>query len=157
MQRRVVEHLGASARCGRAPDPLFVEEAMVRLLSRAARASTSGLPARGARVRDDHRALADACRARLAERLDEPLPLTALARSLGVSPYHLARVFRRECGATLHATRNSLRLRTALERVSAGDDLARVAVDLGFASHSHFTALFRRAFGVTPSRFRAGS
>jgi AraC-like DNA-binding protein len=55
---------------------------------------------------------------------------------------------------TLHAYVHELRLRTALERVADGEDLTRVALDLGYASHSHFTSLFRRAFGVTPSDFR---
>jgi AraC family transcriptional regulator len=33
-------------------------------------------------------------------------------------------------------------------------DLAALALDLGFASHSHFSDAFRRAFGVAPSECR---
>jgi AraC-like DNA-binding protein len=33
-------------------------------------------------------------------------------------------------------------------------DLTALAFDLGFSSHSHFSAAFRRAFGCTPSAFR---
>ena len=128
---------------------------MVRLLGRAADAATAGSPDRPASIRGDHRALCDACRAHLAAHLGAPLSLTRLARDLGVSPFHLARVFRRETGTTVHATRHALRLRTSLERITAGDDLARVAVELGYASHSHFTARFRRTFGATPSSVRA--
>ena len=36
------------------------------------------------------------------------------------------------------------------------DDLTELAMDLGFSSHSHFSARFRRAFGLTPSEFRRG-
>jgi AraC-like DNA-binding protein len=32
--------------------------------------------------------------------------------------------------------------------------LTRLALDLGYSSHSHFTASFRRAFGLTPSAAR---
>lgn len=32
--------------------------------------------------------------------------------------------------------------------------LSTIAHELGFASHSHFTAAFRRMVGVTPTRFR---
>jgi AraC-like DNA-binding protein len=35
------------------------------------------------------------------------------------------------------------------------DDLAQLALDLGFSSHSHFTTAFRHRFGETPAHFRA--
>ena len=37
------------------------------------------------------------------------------------------------------------------------DDLTALALDTGFSSHSHFTAVFRRTFGSTPSAFRQAS
>jgi AraC-like DNA-binding protein len=48
--------------------------------------------------------------------------------------------------------RQALRLRTALERLplSAGE-LTTLALELGFSSHSHFTASFTREYGVPPS------
>ncbi|NOT06869.1 MAG: helix-turn-helix transcriptional regulator, partial [Gemmatimonadales bacterium] len=78
-----------------------------------------------------------------------------LARRLGVSPYHLCRVFREATGTTLHAYRLDLRLRAALEQLDLpGAPLSRLAHELGFSSHSHFTATLRRRFGTTPSAFR---
>jgi AraC-like DNA-binding protein len=77
-----------------------------------------------------------------------------IAARVGTSPFHLARVFRRDAGQTIHAYVHQLRLRTALARVMDREDLSRVAADLGYASHSHFTALFRRAFGVPPTAAR---
>jgi AraC-like DNA-binding protein len=50
-----------------------------------------------------------------------------------------------------------LRIRRALALLPHTDDLARLALDLGFASHSHFTAAFRAATGVTPSAYRKTS
>jgi AraC-like DNA-binding protein len=48
-----------------------------------------------------------------------------------------------------------LRLHTSLERVAEPrSDLTVIALDFGFASHSHFTAAFRRTFGLTPSALR---
>ena len=85
-------------------------------------------------------------------------PLEELARTLGVSVFHLCRVFRANVGATLHGYRNALRLRGALERLADGvSDLSALALELGFSSHSHFTSAFRREFGVVPSAFRAGA
>jgi AraC-like DNA-binding protein len=34
------------------------------------------------------------------------------------------------------------------------DDLTRLSLDLGFSSHSHFTAAFRQAYGRTPAEFQ---
>jgi AraC-like DNA-binding protein len=47
-------------------------------------------------------------------------------------------------------------LRTALDRLADDDaDLATIANDLGFASHSHFDGRFKRTFGQSPSTVRA--
>ena len=83
------------------------------------------------------------------------LTVRALAAAVGASPYHLCRVFRRVTGSTLHHHLLELRTRVALERVADAGSLSRLASQLGFASHSHFTAEFRRRFGRTPSRLRA--
>jgi AraC-like DNA-binding protein len=50
------------------------------------------------------------------------------------------------------------RLRAALaaDRLRAGDaDLTRLALDLGFSDHSHFTHAFRDEWGLSPSALRA--
>ena len=65
------------------------------------------------------------------------------------------RLFHRQPGTTLHAYRNQLRLRAALEPLTnPGVDLLATALDLGYSSHSHFTETFRRSFGITPSAVR---
>jgi AraC family transcriptional regulator len=47
------------------------------------------------------------------------------------------------------------RLAQSLDAVlDCGDDLTAVALDGGFASHSHFTARFRSFFGCTPVALR---
>lgn len=84
-----------------------------------------------------------------------PMPLPALARLLGVSPFHLCRCFRGSTGTTLHAWEEGLRLRRAARHLEgAPADLSALALDAGFSSHAHFTTRFRRAFGVTPSAWR---
>ena len=92
----------------------------------------------------------------LTSRFAERLTVEDLSRSMHVSPYHLTRVFRRHTGTGLHEYLNQLRLRAALERIRDGqDDLASLAIEVGFSSHSHLSANFRRAFGCPPSRDRA--
>ena len=81
--------------------------------------------------------------------------LTALAAIAGASAYHLARVFREEVGTTLHDYLTRARLASALERVLDADaDLGAIALDSGFASHSHFSARFRSLFGLAPRELR---
>ena len=93
----------------------------------------------------------------LAERWMEAEPLAAIAAALGCSPYHLCRVFRAVTGTSLQAHREQLRLRRALLEIPRRrGDLAALALELGYSSHSHFTAAFRRAVGVPPSRWREG-
>lgn len=58
-------------------------------------------------------------------------------------------------GTTIHDYLRRQRLRAALEPLAeTSTDLARLALDLGFSSHSHFTGAFRREFGRTPSPAR---
>ncbi|HEX2453161.1 MAG TPA: AraC family transcriptional regulator [Vicinamibacterales bacterium] len=86
--------------------------------------------------------------------LAAPLRLRDVARAVGASPAYLTDVFRRVEGVPLHQYVIQLRLSRALVELPHASDLTRLAFDLGFSSHSHFAAAFRRAFGCTPSAFR---
>jgi AraC-like DNA-binding protein len=81
--------------------------------------------------------------------------LAALAELAGLTPFHLAHVFRREVAESVYRYVLRARLARALEAVLGGDGgLTRIAFDTGFSSHSHFTARFRALFGVTPQELR---
>ena len=102
-----------------------------------------------------HREQAERTCLLLAERFAENLGLEEIAHAVHSSAFHLARVFRRETGLAIHQYRHRLRLRHALEcLVEKQTDLTALALNLGFASHSHFSEVFRRAFGVAPSECR---
>lgn len=78
-----------------------------------------------------------------------------IADVLGVSVFHLCRVFRRRTGDTVLGFARRVRLEAALDRLrDPGCDLASLAAELGFSSHSHFSAAFRRRFGASPSALR---
>jgi AraC family transcriptional regulator len=101
------------------------------------------------------RALVEGAQAELARTVANPTDVSELARRLDTSPYHLCRVFRQGTGLTLHAYRLDLRVRTAMEYLSdARTDISRVALELGFSSHSHFTSAFRARVGMTPADCR---
>ena len=145
-QRMVYLH----ARHG-SPDALFVEETMLAVLRRLMELAY-GQPAGSTERRAD---LVEHAREVIAAHFTSPLTLTALARATGASVFHLCHVFRERTGVTIHAYRNELRLRTALERAADPSmDLSALALDLGFSTHSHFTSAFKRLYGATPSDLR---
>jgi transcriptional regulator GlxA family with amidase domain len=80
-----------------------------------------------------------------------------LASLACVSPGHLAHVFRAEMGMSVYNFVLRSRLARALDAVLDSDaGLTSIALDWGFASHSHFTAKFRALFGRTPQQLRCG-
>jgi AraC-like DNA-binding protein len=89
-------------------------------------------------------------------RFDRDVTLGELAEVAGLSPFHLARVFRAEVGLPPHAYLESVRVREAQRLIRGGQTLVEVAHGVGFADQSHFTHRFRRLVGVTPGRFAAG-
>jgi AraC-like DNA-binding protein len=140
-------------------DKLAVDMAALGLLAALMRHAYRSRGIQGPRRRDTtceaHRDQAERTKLFLALRLSEDLALDDVARAVHCSAFHLARLFRRETGLTIHQYRNRLRLRAALERLVHGErDLTALALELGFSSHGHFGAVFRRGFGVTPSACR---
>ncbi len=140
------------------PDLLYVEEKMLAILQAAIhiryqrkRPSSPKSPA----TQKNHRELVAGAKTLLATRFAESLTLEMLAQALYASPYHLCRVFRQQTGQTIHSYLNQIRLRASLEPVAAhATSLTELSLALGFANHSHFSAAFRRAFGVSPSQLR---
>lgn len=135
------------------PDAFEVESTVLSLLDEV----LGGLDERGGRtpaMRARQLRLVEDTRALIALRYADALSLRDLADDVGVSAYHLCRVFRAHTGQSLHRHRDQLRLRAALNRLERDEDLTTIALDVGYSSHSHFTSAFRRAFGVAPSAVR---
>jgi AraC-like DNA-binding protein len=143
-----------------AAEPFEVEEKVLTLLG-AVVSLTAGhgferqaLPATGAAR--EHAELVEGVILVLGDRFRERLQLETLARAVYSSPYHLCRIFKKKTGLTIHQYLQRLRLAASLEQLAERphDPLARIALDLGFSSHNHFTVVFRDKFGLAPSEFR---
>ena len=80
--------------------------------------------------------------------------LAEIAADVGVSPVYLTQVFQQFEGLPLYRYQLHLRLARALDLLGDYDDLTRLALDLGFSSHSHFSAAFKQAYGQTPLGFQ---
>lgn len=98
------------------------------------------------------RRLAALCRALL----DTPTldaDIDRMADRAGMSRRHFTRLFREQTGMSFGAWRQQACLLAALTRLSRGEPVTRVALDLGYASPSAFSAAFRRVLGAPPSRY----
>lgn len=137
------------------PDALFVEETVCELLDRILAGAYADRRSEQPDARRAANDLAHSVRQLLGRRFAEPLTLAEIATAFDTSLFHLCRTFRRVTGTTIHAYRSELRLRSALDRLERRDaDLSQLALDLGYSSHSHFTAAFHRLFATTPSEAR---
>ena len=147
--RLLTSALGTSAVHG-----LEAEEACVLLLNGVSR--DLGAPrAQGRPLRRLPRRRVEHVRALLASRPAAQWRLETVARAVSCSPFHLARQFRVGTGESIGRYLLRIRLATALERIADGEqNLTSLALELGFAHHSHFSARFRAAFGVTPTHAR---
>jgi AraC-like DNA-binding protein len=148
-QRRVFAKLSHAG-----TDVLDVEEQMLSIvnavLQSAYRVASPAMAAtRGALSRRD---VVERAKAVMMERLFENLGVAALASAVGASPFHLCRVFREETGTTIGDYRRDVRLRVVLGLTPKyRGNLAALAIDAGFYSHSHLSTAFRHAFGLAPS------
>ncbi|HVJ81525.1 MAG TPA: AraC family transcriptional regulator, partial [Planctomycetia bacterium] len=141
------------------PDRLEIEVRALELVGSTIESAFArhGMPRRSRKgVESAHTERVEAAKEYLAGNLGRAVTLAYVARAAHASPFHLARLFQRRTGLPIHRYLVQLRLRAAVERLAGGErNLASLALNLGFASHSHFTDSFRREFGRTPSSFRS--
>lgn len=81
------------------------------------------------------------------------LTLEEWAQRAGASGRTLARLFERDLGMRFHQWRQQVRLAHAAPLIASGWPLSRVAAELGYASQSAFSAMFKKTFGQSPSVF----
>lgn len=132
-------------------DPLEAESLAIGLVQQALDADLPGPASVG------RRKLADRAKLALSSDLGRRWTLAEIAAEVGGSPVYLTQVFRQVEGVPLYRYQLRLRLARALDLMDAETDLTSLGLDLGFSSHSHFTAAFRDAYGRSPDAFRRES
>jgi AraC-like DNA-binding protein len=135
------------------PEPLAVDSVIVDLAQGLMAGEQGGVPSvisRRVEVRAIERArqFLDAEKTRVVHSRE-------LEAVTGLSRYDLSRQFRIMFGTSPYRYLLMRRLEFARERIHRDRPLVEVAVDAGFADQAHFTRVFRSAFGLTPSRYRA--
>jgi len=167
--------LGENARLAFRPQRLRIDaraQALVAVLRHSLRQNIAGpleaeslaltLAQRALGPRTTHAAGASLGRQRLVDRVKLVLAsdparrwtLAEIAAEVRGSPVYLTQVFQQVEGLPLYRYQLRLRLARALDLLAEYDDLTALSLDLGFSSHSHFSAAFRQVHGRSPSEFK---
>jgi AraC-like DNA-binding protein len=113
-------------------------------------------PQRRRTTNADHLERTEAAKNYLAANLAENVRLEDVAAAVNASPFNFSRIFQQQTGSPVHRYLTLLRLRASLEKIADANSYhTDIALELGFSSHSHFTDVFKREFGKTPSEIRA--
>ena len=89
-------------------------------------------------------------------RYHEPLDVSDLARAAHLSQAHFSREFRKAFGESPHQYLLTRRLERAAALLRNTDwSVAQVCLGVGLRSVGSFTTSFRRAYGLTPTEYRA--
>jgi AraC-like DNA-binding protein len=154
LQRMLTRHVASETD----PDHLLIQETLMRVIESVLRASYGRAGERAPLPKREHRELVEDAKAYIGLHYPETLTLADVGQAVGASSFHLARLFRRLTGRTIHRHLTNIRLRAALAELEDGrSNITEIALGVGFASHSHLTKLFHERFGLTPSSFRAQS
>jgi AraC family transcriptional regulator of adaptative response / methylphosphotriester-DNA alkyltransferase methyltransferase len=85
----------------------------------------------------------------------EPLTLEKMGFHLHLSPFHLHRTFHRRTGQTPADYLRQTRLAAAIRLLHQTDaSITDIAVAVGFQNAGHFSTVFQRQHGMTPSAYR---
>jgi len=131
-------------------EPLEAESLALTLVTRALRPQPRTLPGGSA----GRQQLVNRIKLLLAGDLSRRWTLSDIASAMRGSPVYLTQVFQQVEGVPLYRYQLRLRLARALDLLDECEDLTALSLDLGFSSHSHFSAAFRDVYGRSPSEFR---
>ncbi len=89
-------------------------------------------------------------------RCNRPLRLREVARHVFMNPCYLSRKFKQSLGISFSQYLHLVRIERAIAPLQAkpGVSLKDLAFSLGFSSPSHFTRVFKRITGLTPTQYR---
>lgn len=94
----------------------------------------------------------------LTDRCTTALSLDGIAREVGVSKYHLSRLYKKAFGCTVQSRQRSLRLEKAAATIRESDTpIKYLAYSLGYSSPAAFSRQFSQHFGCSPTKWRQQS
>ncbi|MBR5307221.1 MAG: helix-turn-helix transcriptional regulator [Clostridia bacterium] len=76
-----------------------------------------------------------------------------IAKSLGITKFHLAREFRKHTGETVISHINKVRCTKARQMINGGYSVTVAAMECGFESVSYFSQKFKKIMGISPREY----
>lgn len=93
----------------------------------------------------------------ITENLSEPIVIQQLSEYVGLSKFHLHRVFVAQTGFEIAEYMQRRKMERALALLTAGNSsVIDIALSVGYASHSSFSRVFKQSYGVTPTQVLQG-
>jgi AraC-like DNA-binding protein len=94
-------------------------------------------------------------RTTLAENFDKNITIPQLARQTGINEAKLKEGFRELYGQSIHSYLQQLRLEKAQELLlTTRMTVTDITYEIGYSHVTHFTTLFRKEIGLTPTEWR---
>ena len=85
-----------------------------------------------------------------------PVTLTALSKRVGLSSFHLKRLFKRATGLSPREYQSARRMQQLKSGLRKGNDVTTALYDAGFGSPSRLYEKAPRQLGMTPGEYRRG-
>jgi AraC family transcriptional regulator of adaptative response/methylated-DNA-[protein]-cysteine methyltransferase len=126
------------------PDPRQAEEAGYRACLRCKPMEISAQARAVTRARQ------------LLDEAEGVLTLAELSKRVGVSPFHLQRLFKRATGLSPREYQSARRMQQVKHGLRKGDDVTTALYDAGFGSPSRLYEKTNQHLGMTPGAYRRG-
>ncbi|QHE51088.1 helix-turn-helix domain-containing protein [Pontibacillus sp. HMF3514] len=106
----------------------------------------------------EHTYLMKACLQKVIDNIHEPVSIESLASELSVRPHQLSSMFKKEVGIPLQQYIHQQKMKEIKKTLlNSEDSILDVANHYGYQSASHFSRLFKKYEGTTPSNYRKQS
>jgi AraC family transcriptional regulator len=131
--------------------PLAIEALMLELIATTSRN-------RKVILKENHLRWLQQAKEFLDDSFSQTVTLSAIAESVGVHPVYLAHSFRKHYQCSIGEYLRRRRVEFACHKISTSkDSLINIALAAGFSNQSHFSRIFKRVTGMSPSQYRAKS
>jgi transcriptional regulator GlxA family with amidase domain len=84
------------------------------------------------------------------------ISVTFIAKELNIDRSHLSREFRSQRNVTLHSFIIQEKMRRAAHLLDSSREMkvSNISHQMGFCSSIHFSRVFKKHFGIVPSKYR---
>lgn len=105
--------------------------------------------------KEGHSPLMQACLEKVQANLHKPITIEKMAKELGVRSEHLSSLFKREVGLSLQQYIHRQKMKEVKKALlKQNGSILSVAEQFGYKSASHFSRIFKKYEGTSPSEYR---